>query len=353
MTGGAGFIGSALSRRLAESGHEVVASDNINDYYPAALKLARLGHNGIARPGDGEKVASSLLPGLSFVRLSLEDKDGMERLFGEEKFDKVVNLAAQAGVRYSIDHPYEYLRSNVDGFMVLLECCRNFGVGHLVFASSSSVYGRECKVPFSEDARTDSPVSLYAATKKADEAMAYAYCSLFGIRMTGLRYFTVYGPWGRPDMAPFLFADAIMEGKPLKIFNGGHLMRDFTYVDDVVEATKRIAEDAVAVSAHTNSGRGCGSSGSACGSGSGYGIYNVGCSSPVRLMDFVAEMEKAFGKEAEKVYLPMQQGDVYETYADVSRLERDYGFRPRVSLEEGMERFARWYLSAENPLRKE
>ena len=336
VTGGAGFIGAALCRSLAVEGHEVVAADNLNDYYPTVLKTARLEYNGIrAEGGASGMTASSLFPNLSFVKVSIEDRDSMDRLFSAGKFDKVVNLAAQAGVRYSTEAPFEYIQSNVTGFLTVLECCRKYGVGHLVFASSSSVYGRATKVPFSEDDRTDCPVSLYAATKKADEVMAYAYHSLYGIRMTGIRFFTVYGPWGRPDMAPFIFADAITGGKTLRIFNGGRHVRDFTYIDDVVEATVRIVGDRRVSS----------------GTDEGFEIFNVGGGAPAALTDFISEMENVFGKTAEKEYLPMQQGDVTRTFADASRLEACYGFRPSVPLKTGLEKFASWYLSPDNPLK--
>ncbi len=330
VTGAAGFIGSSLMMRLAGEGVNVVGIDSINDYYDVELKYARLERCGLKRPFIGSNVsASSTAPCISFARMDICDKDGMDRLFKEYSFDAVVNLAAQAGVRYSITNPYSYLHSNLEGFLVLLETCRKYETDHLVFASSSSVYGLNTKVPYSEEDRVDMPVSLYAATKKSDELMAFAYSRLYGIRCTGLRYFTVYGPWGRPDMAPFLFAEAISAGKPIKVFNHGDMIRDFTYIDDIVEGTLRVVLDRRSDNTARHQ--------------AGYSIYNIGCSTPVRLMDFIAEIEDALGRKAVMEMLPMQQGDVYETYADTSRLEQDYGYKPCVSLHEGIARFISWY----------
>lgn len=344
ITGAAGFIGSALFARLAARGDEVTGIDNLNAYYDVRLKYARLRANGFAvadnadavPPGYGETLCNRIFPSCRFIRMSIDDRERMETLFREGKFDKVVNLAAQAGVRYSITDPYSYLQSNLSGFLTVLECCRHAGVRHLVFASSSSVYGLGSEVPYKESGNTDRPASLYAATKKADELMAHAYCHLYGIRMTGLRYFTVYGPWGRPDMAPMLFTGAIMRGEPIKVFNMGDLMRDFTYIDDIVEGTVRVMD----------------SSGEPDGQSDSFKVYNIGCSSPVKLMDFISEIESAVGRTAEKVFLPMQPGDVYETYADTSSLEHDTGYRPSVSLHEGIGRFIDWYMSDDNPLRQ-
>ena len=261
--------------------------------------------------------------------MDLADRAALPALFAAERFDAVVNLAAQAGVRYSVENPWAYVDSNVVGFLNVLECCRHYPVQHLVYASSSSVYGGNEKTPFSEEDRVDDPVSLYAATKKSDELMAGCYSRLYGIPATGLRLFTVYGPWGRPDMSPMLFASAILAGKPIKVFNHGDMLRDFTYVDDIVEGMVRVLDRRPA--AHT--------------------VYNIGCSNPVRLMDFISELERALGREAEKILLPMQPGDVYQTYADTSKLERELGYKPRVMLREGIDRFVAWYLSDENPLR--
>lgn len=315
VTGAAGFIGFHLSRRLLDRGDEVVGIDNLNDYYPVVLKEARL-----AELSPYEK--------FRFIRMDISDREALPALFGEEKFDCVVNLAAQAGVRYSIENPWAYVDSNLVGFVNILECCRHFPVGHLVYASSSSVYGGNEKTPFSEEDKVDSHVSLYAATKKADELMAACYSKLYGIPATGLRFFTVYGPWGRPDMSPVLFASAIMEGRPIKVFNNGDMMRDFTYIDDIIEGVVRVMDKAP----------------------SGSEVYNIGCSRPVRLMDFISEIETACGRPAEKIMMPMQPGDVYQTYADTSKLERDFGYRPGVTLHEGISKFIDWYKSDKNPL---
>lgn len=335
VTGAAGFIGFYLVQRLAERGDDVVGLDSLNDYYDRRMKFGRLAVTGVAESEiePHKMVQSERYRGYRFVQMALEDRAALERLFAEEKFDVVVNLAAQAGVRYSIENPYAYVESNVVGFINLLECCRHNPVHHLVYASSSSVYGRNAKVPFSEEDRVDSPVSLYAATKKANELMVHTYSALYGIPATGLRFFTVYGPWGRPDMAPMLFADAISEGRPIKVFNGGDLSRDFTYIDDIIEGVMRV----VAGEPPTDE--------VPC------KIYNIGCSKPVRLMDFISTMERALGREAEKIMLPMQAGDVYQTYADTTRLERDYGYHPCTTLEEGIDRFVEWYRT-ENPLRR-
>ncbi|MCC8112779.1 MAG: NAD-dependent epimerase/dehydratase family protein [Bacteroidales bacterium] len=352
ITGGAGFIGSKLANELAKRGDEVVAIDNINTYYDPNLKYDRLKEfygievdpawpKGKAVPetgNDGSEVTfpempygqefvSPKMPNLRFIRMDIADQKAVPELFEREKFDKVMNLAAQAGVRYSIKNPMAYVESNVVGFMNLLECCRYNGVKHLVYASSSSVYGLNTKVPFSEDDEVIRPVSIYAATKKSNELMAHAYGKLYGIPSTGLRYFTVYGPWGRPDMAPMLFANAITEGRPINVFNNGDLIRDFTYIDDIVggtiQAIDHVApanEDGVPVK-----------------------VYNIGCSHPVKLMDFISEIEKNIGKEAQKNYLPMQQGDVYQTNANTQKLETEVGYHPSTLLPDGIREFATWY----------
>lgn len=315
ITGAAGFIGFSLAKRLLDRGDTVVGIDNLNDYYPVTLKRARL--------------AEIQSPAFRFVEMDIADRKALPELFAAEKFDCVVNLAAQAGVRYSIENPWAYVDSNLVGFANILECCRHYPVGHLVYASSSSVYGGNEKVPFSEDDKVDNPVSLYAATKKADELMASCYNKLYGIPATGLRFFTVYGPWGRPDMSPMLFARAISAGEPIKVFNNGDMMRDFTYIDDIVEGVVRVVDRAPAR----------------------HEVYNIGCSNPVKLMDFISEIENALGRRAEKIMLPMQPGDVYQTYADTSKLERDFGYRPGVTLHEGIGKFIEWYRSDKNPLR--
>ena len=315
VTGAAGFIGFHLVQRLLERGDEVVGIDNLNDYYPVVLKEARLAEIDSAR--------------WRFVKMDISDRTALPELFAAERFDAVVNLAAQAGVRYSIENPWAYVDSNLVGFVNILECCRHYPVQHLVYASSSSVYGGNEKTPFSEEDKVDHPVSLYAATKKSDELMASCYCKLYGIRATGLRFFTVYGPWGRPDMSPMLFASAISEGRPIKVFNHGDMMRDFTYIDDIIEGVVRVLDKAPAM----------------------HEVYNIGCSNPVKLMDFISEIEGALGREAEKIFLPMQPGDVYQTYADTTKLEHDLGYKPHVTLHEGIAHFIAWYRSDKNPLR--
>ena len=318
VTGAAGFIGSKLAYELMRRGDDVVGVDNYNDYYDVRLKEARVKEFGLA-----------------VRQMDIADKAAVDELFAAEKFDAVVNLAAQAGVRYSILNPYAYAQSNLIGFLNVLEACRSFGVGHLVFASSSSVYGMNAKVPYSEGDKADSPVSLYGATKKSNELMAHAYCKLYGISMTGLRYFTVYGPWGRPDMAPMLFASAISKGEPIKVFNHGDMIRDFTFIDDIVEGTIRCVDHVPEPDEN----------------GLRYRVYNIGCSHPVKLMDFIGELEQALEKKAVMEFLPMQPGDVYQTNADTSRLEAEVGYKPQVLLHDGIARFVEWYKSDKNPLK--
>jgi UDP-glucuronate 4-epimerase len=337
VTGAAGFIGSNIMRRLAEQGEEVVGIDNINDYYDPALKYGRLAACGFQRDSvewEGNISVSSTLPTCRFIRMDISDGEAMNCLFGRYHFTQVVNLAAQAGVRYSLSHPYDYMRSNLDGFLNVLECCRHNQVQKLVFASSSSVYGLNSKTPFCEDDVTESPVSLYAASKKSDELMAFSYCKLYGLKAVGLRYFTVYGPWGRPDMAPSLFAHALVHGETIRLFNRGDMIRDFTYIDDIVDGTLAVLGADQQPDDH----------------GVSFTVYNIGSSHPVRLLDFLGTMERAFGRKAKTELLPMQPGDVYATYADTTKLAHDTGFRPRVSFEEGISRFAQWYTSARNPL---
>lgn len=324
VTGAAGFIGSKLMFTLAERGDEVVGIDNLNDYYDIRLKEGR-----IAEFCTGERKR--------FLKMDIADKEALDALFSAENFDAVVNLAAQAGVRYSITNPYAYLQSNLVGFLNILEACRHYPVKHLVFASSSSVYGLNAKVPYSEDDKVDNPVSLYAASKKSNELMAHAYAKLYGLPCTGLRFFTVYGPWGRPDMAPMLFASAITKGEPIKVFNGGDMIRDFTYINDIVEGTVRTLDHIPSTAD--------------CPNGVPYRIYNIGCSNPVRLMDFISEIEQAVGRPAEKVFLPMQAGDVYQTNADTTHLEQEVGYKPHVRLHEGITAFIDWYKSDKNPLK--
>ena len=327
VTGAAGFIGSNLSGKLLAQGCTVVGLDNMNDYYEVSLKEARLARL------EGT-------PGFSFVKMSLEDREGIARLFASERFDSVVNLAAQAGVRYSIENPYAYIDSNISGFINILEGCRHNKVKHLVYASSSSVYGANTSMPFSVHHNVDHPVSLYAATKKANELMAHTYSSLYGLPTTGLRFFTVYGPWGRPDMALFLFTKAILEGRPIDVFNNGKMQRDFTYIDDIVEGVRRVIErvpegEASWSGAHPDPGT----------SYAPYKIYNIGNNSPVELIDFIGAIEKGLGREAIKNFLPLQAGDVPATFADVDDLVRDVGFKPATSIGEGVDRFLAWYRS--------
>ena len=325
VTGAAGFIGYHLSEKLLAQGYTVVGLDNLNDYYEVSLKEARLARL------EGK-------PGFRFVKMSLEDRDGMARLFAGERFDSVVNLAAQAGVRYSIENPYAYIDSNISGFINVLEGCRHNKVKHLVYASSSSVYGANTSMPFSVHHNVDHPVSLYAATKKANELMAHTYSSLYGLPTTGLRFFTVYGPWGRPDMALFLFTKAIVEGRPIDVFNNGKMQRDFTFIDDIVEGVRRVLERVPAGEPSW--------SGAQPDPGTSYApykIYNIGNNNPVELIDFIGAIEKGLGREAAKNFLPIQPGDVPATFADVDDLMRDVGFKPATTIEQGIERFLAWY----------
>lgn len=341
VTGAAGFIGYHLARRLLERGDEVVGLDSINDYYDPALKFARLAELGIGRAAAeyGVFVRSSAFDGFAFTRLKLED-GALVRLFEEHRFDRVVNLAAQAGVRYSIDHPAAYLDSNLAGFLNVLERCRAAATPHLVYASSSSVYGLNATRPFRVEDSADHPVSLYAATKKANELMAHAYSHLYRLPTTGLRFFTVYGPWGRPDMAYFKFADAIRAGRPIDVYNGGDMLRDFTYVDDIVEGVMRATDRIPVPNPAWDPAAPDPSSSSAP-----YRVYNIGNNKAVRLSAFIETLEGALGKKAEKRNLPMQSGDVYATEADIEALERDFGWKPTTSVETGLARFADWYRS--------
>ncbi len=325
VTGAAGFIGFHLSRHLLEQGYQVIGLDNLNDYYDQTLKEARLR---LLEP----------LPGFRFVRASLEDARQMEELFSRERFDQVVNLAAQAGVRYSITNPHAYISSNVAGFLNVLEGCRHTGVKHLVFASSSSVYGANARVPFSEHHTVDHPVSLYAATKKSNELMAHTYAHLFGLATTGLRFFTVYGPWGRPDMAYFSFTKAILEGRAIDVFNHGRMRRDFTYIDDIVQGIARVLERPPQGDAAWDPNAPDPASSSAP-----YRIYNIGNNRPVELGRFIETLEQLLDKKAIKNMLPMQPGDVPATCADIDDLVRDAGFRPSTPIETGLRRFVEWY----------
>ncbi|WP_297090342.1 NAD-dependent epimerase [uncultured Draconibacterium sp.] len=328
VTGAAGFIGFHLCNKLLEQGATVVGIDNINNYYSSNLKYARLAQAGISSEAKNwhQKVLSSTKPRYTFVRINLEDRDQMNQLFESEKFDMVCNLAAQAGVRYSIENPHTYIESNIVGFINILEACRHNKIQHLVYASSSSVYGNSAKMPLSVNDSVDNPISLYAATKKSNELMAHTYSHLFGLPSTGLRFFTVYGPWGRPDMAYFSFTKNILEGNTIKVFNNGDLYRDFTYIDDIVEGIVKILH-----SPPSNE------------SDAPYKVHNIGNSNPVKLIDFIETIEKALGKKALKEFHPMQPGDVYKTFADVSALEKEFDYKPSTPLEKGIGDFVAWY----------
>ena len=325
VTGAAGFIGYNTSERLLARGDEVVGLDNVNDYYDPTLKEARL---------------ARLAPhaGFRLMRMELGDRDGVERVFREERFDRVIHLAAQAGVRYSLTHPHAYIESNLVGFLHILEGCRHHGVQHLTYASSSSVYGANTAMPFSVHHNVDHPVSLYAATKKANELMAHTYSHLYGLPTTGLRFFTVYGPWGRPDMALFLFTKAILEGKPIDVFNHGKMQRDFTYIDDIVEGVIRTSDHTAQSNPEWNS-----DAPDSATSKAPYRLYNIGNNNPVELMHLIATLELALGRTAEKRMLPIQPGDVPATYADVEALVQDVGFAPKTPIESGVQRFVAWY----------
>ena len=342
VTGAAGFIGSYVCKYLLSRGDEVVGLDNINSYYDINLKYGRLLTLGIEENSVNWYlfVESNVYEKFRFIRMNLEDKQAMQMLFANERFDKVVNLAAQAGVRYSIENPYAYVESNIDGFLNVLEGCRHYRVKHLIYASSSSVYGLNGKVPFSENDSVAHPVSLYAATKKSNELMAHTYSHLYAIPTTGLRFFTVYGPWGRPDMSPFLFASAILNNRPIKVFNNGDMLRDFTYIDDIVEGVLRVIDHVPEPNLNWNDQNPEPSSSKAP-----YKIYNIGNSHPVKLMDFIEAIEKAIGHPADKIYFPMQPGDVYQTNADTTALERELGFKPNKSIIEGVRNTIDWYRS--------
>lgn len=325
VTGAAGFIGYHVSKKLSDIGHQVIGIDSVNDYYNIQLK-----HDRVAQLAGKSN--------FSFIELSICDKEKLDKLFEEHNFDIVINLAAQAGVRFSIDKPYNYLDSNVLGFTNILEACRRFPVQHLIFASSSSVYGANIKVPFEENDTTDHPLSLYAATKKANETLAHSYAALYGIPSTGLRFFTVYGPWGRPDMAYYSFTDSIINGKTIKVFNNGDMRRDFTYIDDIVNVIALLV-DKQPIANPNKVGQALMSSESYA----PYKIYNIGNNNPVRLMEFINILEELVGKKAVMANLPLQNGDMLETYANIDALSKEVGYTPQVDIRTGLSHFVNWY----------
>jgi len=342
VTGAAGFIGFYLVKKLSSMGHDVIGIDNINAYYDVNLKYARLLDSGIKREEIqyGIKIQSSLLSNYSFIKLDITDNEKLSAVFAGENFECVCNLAAQAGVRYSLENPRAYIDSNICGFLNILEACRFHAIRHLVFASSSSVYGLNEKVPFSTTDTADHPISLYAATKRSNELMAHTYSHLFDIPATGLRFFTVYGPWGRPDMAYFKFASAIFENKPIEIYNNGDMLRDFTYIDDIVEgitaAINHVPHKNPAFNAHKPI---------PAQSSAPFALYNLGNHKPEKLTDFIENLENAFGRKAEKVYLGMQAGDVPVTMADIDETCRELGWQPKTSIAEGLKLFAQWFCA--------
>ena len=340
ITGAAGFIGSHLARCLIDRGDQVVGLDSINDYYDVGVKYGRLERAGIARDQIeyGQLLQSTGSANYRFIKLQLEDKAAIDRLFESEQFDAICNLAAQAGVRYSLTNPQAYIDSNIVGFINILEACRHFDVQNLSYASSSSVYGLNESLPFATTDNVDHPISLYAATKKSNELMAHTYSHLFGIRTTGLRFFTVYGPWGRPDMALFLFTKAALAGEPIKVFNHGEMLRDFTYIDDIVEGVVRVIDNPASSDAAWS-----GRDPNPGSSSAPYKIYNIGNNNPVELMDFIEAIEKALGKPIEKELLPLQAGDVPATFANVDDLVEGLGYKPATPVQEGIDNFVKWY----------
>jgi UDP-glucuronate 4-epimerase len=328
ITGAIGFIGYHLTERLLKEGYSVVGIDNINSYYDVRLKYAKLPILGIEEDSIWPNISyqSTKHKHFKFVKLDIKDRYNLEKLFETEKFDIVCNLAAQAGVQYSIEDPHTYIENNITGFINIIDACRHHNIEHFVYASSSSVYGNREDVPFNEMDNVDNPISLYAASKKANELIAHSYSHLYNLRTTGLRYFTVYGPWGRPDMAPYLFLKSILEGEKIRVFNNGNMERDFTYIDDIIEGVYRIIDR---IPEHM----------------APYKIYNIGCSSPVNLIDFIETLEDTIGKKAQKVMLPMRQGDVYKTYADINEIKNDFEYKPSINLKKGIKKFWEWYRS--------
>ncbi|WP_251623092.1 NAD-dependent epimerase/dehydratase family protein [Odoribacter lunatus] len=329
ITGTAGFIGSFLAEALAKQGHQIYGIDSINDYYDINLKKARLKKGGIHNPSYNQEITSSTLPNYRFRQIDLCDNEQLENIFQNNHFDCIINLAAQAGVRYSLQNPQAYIHSNIEGFINLLECCRLHQCSHFIYASSSSVYGNSSHTPFNETERVDQPISLYAATKKSNELMAYTYSHLYGIQTIGLRFFTVYGPYGRPDMAPILFANAIKNKQPIRIFNNGNLSRDFTYIDDIIEGIIKITEHPEQASQNTTDAPAV--------------VYNIGHGSPTPLMEFIHTLEKYLNQEAQKEFIEMQPGDVYQTWADTRKLKQDFKYTPSTPLEEGIKQFTEWH----------
>jgi UDP-glucuronate 4-epimerase len=323
ITGTAGFIGFHLTKHLSQENYEIVGLDNINDYYDPKLKFARLKELGINSDSISENklVQSETYDNLKFIKLDIINAQELRKLFEEEKFQIVVHLAAQAGVRYSLERPDVYIQSNIVGFLNILECSKDFKIEHLIYASSSSVYGNNKKVPFSENDSVDNPISMYAATKKSNELMAHTYSHIHNLQTTGLRFFTVYGPWGRPDMAPYLFTEAILNNKPIKVFNNGELYRDFTFIDDIIMGIRSVVMSKP----------------------SGYSLYNIGNNDPVHLMDFISTIEKYTSKVADKKFLPMQPGDAFKTYADIDALSKAVGYMPTTDIDEGIKSFVAWF----------
>ena len=338
VTGSAGFIGFHLTKKLLERGDVVVGIDNINNYYDVNLKYARLAETGIDKVAENwnKRIASTKYPNYNFIRMNLEDKDAIKNLVLNEQFDNICHLAAQAGVRYSLENPYAYIDSNIVGFLNILEAARDNNIKHLVYASSSSVYGGNTKMPLSTADSVDHPISLYAATKKSNELMAHVYSHLFNIPTTGLRFFTVYGPWGRPDMALFLFTKSILENRPIQVFNYGNMTRDFTFINDIIEGVIKVIDKPAKPTIDANPDPSSSNI-------APYKVYNIGNSNPVKLLDYIEAIENELGKKAIKKFLPMQPGDVPYTEADVSDLVRDFGYKPTTKVQDGIREFIKWY----------